>query len=345
MYTLNSNVSTSENMKINKTKNYKVIHYNKDKVKSNEDLLYRSVIMNNEDKFVSFSPPKSIDYMTFKANNTINNVVIDEIIEGTMIHMFYDNDAWRISTKSKMDAKSSYFYYGNYNRTFEKMFQETTATFSEDWREKLDKNYCYSFVLQHPYNRIVVPIYCKKLYLISIYHIDGEQVNVVNIEKENLPREFYYPQKYNMNSYLEIEKMMESENYNSPGFMIKTKVDRTKLLYKGHQYVKELRGNQPKLQYHFLTLKKENRIEDYLHYYKEHSDFFDFYEEKYNELVIELYYYHCTFPNKYSKRIPYKYRKHLFSIPGKNITKDDIYNYLNSLPEAIIMHTMNFDLK
>ena len=44
----------------------------------------------------------------------------------------------------------------------------------------LDKNFCYSFVLQHPENRIVVSFTTPQLYLISIfniYHIDENNIN------------------------------------------------------------------------------------------------------------------------------------------------------------------------
>ena len=46
----------------------------------------------------------------------------------------------------------------------------------------LNKKYIYSFVLQHPENRIVIPIISPKIYLAAVYkiykHLDGIQIRL-----------------------------------------------------------------------------------------------------------------------------------------------------------------------
>lgn len=42
--------------------------------------------------------------------------------------------------------------------------------------DMLNKQFCYSFVLQHPYNRIVAPISNPQLYLVAVYQI----INVID---------------------------------------------------------------------------------------------------------------------------------------------------------------------
>ena len=353
MYSINCDQIENGNLlKTKKTKKYTIINYNKETVISEDLGNYRSIIINNNNKIVSFSPPKSIKYNDFKEMNNISDVYFEEIVEGTMLHMFYDCEKWNISTKFNIDAKSSYFYYGNYKRTFSKMFYETVETFEDkEWMNKLNKDYCYSFVLQHPYNRIVVPLFCKKLYLISIYKIVNNEIYTIHNSEEmkNMPKEMNYPENYNIHDYFQVENLFNDiKDYNKVGVMMKNKTTqvRSKIINPIFSYVKQLRGNQPKLQYHFITLKKNDRVEEYLHYYEEHRDFFEFYEEQYNELVETLYHYYNTFQDKHSKKIPYYLRKHLFQLSKeKNVDKSHIFSYLKTIDEAIIMHTINYNLK
>ena len=52
--------------------------------------------------------------------------------------------------------------------------------------ENMDKTLCYSFVLQHPENRIVVPFNYPCLYLVAVYHIERkEDENVIVTPYEN----------------------------------------------------------------------------------------------------------------------------------------------------------------
>ena len=47
----------------------------------------------------------------------------------------------------------------------------------------LNKKYSYSFVLQHPDNRIVVPFTEMKLYLTNIYSFDNNNmINMISID-------------------------------------------------------------------------------------------------------------------------------------------------------------------
>ena len=95
--------------------NYYILRYDKDNM-VDDIKKYRSVIFDNNNKLVCYSLPKSIPFNEFvENNNDINddNVVITEIIEGTMINLFYDSeiDKWQLSSKGSVGC--DYFFYRN----------------------------------------------------------------------------------------------------------------------------------------------------------------------------------------------------------------------------------------
>ena len=72
----------------------------------------KSVILNKKTKtIIAFSPPKSLSWVDFTQNNTIDDCVITKFEEGTMINLFYDKDVsdWEISTKSSIGGRYKYF--------------------------------------------------------------------------------------------------------------------------------------------------------------------------------------------------------------------------------------------
>ena len=149
--------------------------YNYDKDCMTHDMrnttgLFRSLIM-TEGKIVAYAPAKSLVFDTFvKRNPNCENVIIEEFVEGTMINLFYheknisdDGDImsignWEIATKTTVGGKSVFFKENDKSDekgfSFRKMFLEAMNEVGLEF-SMLDKKYCYSFVVQHPKNRIV----------------------------------------------------------------------------------------------------------------------------------------------------------------------------------------------
>ena len=223
--------------------NYNIIKYNKNNLKAKEnktksemevesecesqseyenqsksDLItlskYRSVII-RDNKVVVFSPPKSVNYETFKNDNSdVSKLWVEDFIDGTMINVFYDNinKCWEIATKSTVGGNIVFFNdVKNYklfdissenelqskftNTTFRSMFFEACNYINLDL-ELLNKNYSYCFVMQHPFNRIVTPVITPSLFLIKIYHIDNTnypEVKINNVDIHNYSNEAPFP--------------------------------------------------------------------------------------------------------------------------------------------------------
>ena len=150
-------------------RNYKIIRYNKEYlldelIKSSG--LFRSVILNDENKIIVFSPPKSLSSDVFinTYGKDVLNCRAEQYVEGTMINVFNDHGEWEIATRSTVGGKITFFRVDGNITTFRHMFLDACNYVNLDF-DYLDKSLCYSFILQHPENRIVSPIVEKGIYL------------------------------------------------------------------------------------------------------------------------------------------------------------------------------------
>ena len=377
---LNKKVSLDEE------RTYNILKYNKITLRKElpyPDGFIRSVIF-QDDKMVCFSPPKSVPLNTALsipefALNT-NNIVANEFVEGTMINMFYDDGSWHIATKSSVGGRVGFFTTGstlklNDENTFRSMFFDAVASLEASTMddkglfEKLDeipKNVCLSFVLQHPKNRIVVPFSKPALYLVAAYNLNDYTATPINIRDKSfnsvLPSWVSYPEIYTFSSYEELNNRFGSisTDYKTVGVMIISESTglRTKIRNPVYETVKRLRGNQPKLQYRFLTLRKQQKIDEYLKYYPEHRELFNDFNNKVTLFSSKLYsnYIDCYLrKQKPLREYSNEYRTNMFKIHEKYInelrpvnlvvTKDVVQNYVNNMEEAILMHNINYKFK
>ena len=151
-----SSYSETEFLKISKQNDLFVIKYIKDKLNyQNFAKLYkyRSVIADGEECIYSMAPTKSQDLDSFIKSNSFCDCTIEEFVEGTMINCFYYGDKWMIASRSSISANCKFSQ--DCQKTFSDMFYEAMRTCNLEFVD-LNVEYNYTFVLQHPENRIVV---------------------------------------------------------------------------------------------------------------------------------------------------------------------------------------------
>ena len=299
-----SDKNSSSILKLNKmeckTSNnaeYRVIRYDKNFLACDLVPTYglcRSVIVNNENKVVGFAPPKSISSEKFIKTYTekTEGVVAEEFVEGTMINVFWDpliglTGGWEISTRNTVGATPSFYKSGsNKQKTFRDMFLEA-AQESGLIIQLLNPLYCYSFVVQHPENRIVVPFKKPQLYLVGIYSIINNSIHDNNVVVQVFDHQIFkqcfketnttvqFPQIYNFDSYTELIEKYGSMNtsYDIMGVVLHNKLtgERTKIRNPVYEQVRALKGNQPKLQFQYLSLRNEGKVKDFLKFYPENK--------------------------------------------------------------------------
>ena len=176
---LENTTKYKKHLLINKFDNdFYIVKYNKlyKKQLDNTAKLFRSVIFKNN-KCVGFSPPKSISMDNFKTKHNICDVKIEQFIDGTMINLFYDEKYnWQICTKSTIGANSNFNLDSNY--TYREMFIQAMKKSNLNL-DYLDIRFSYSFILQHPENRIVSFVENPQLYLIAIYEITNTNIGII----------------------------------------------------------------------------------------------------------------------------------------------------------------------
>ena len=80
-----------------------------------------------------------------------DSTTIEEALDGTQIRIFYYNEEWMVASTRCIDAHRARWFS---KRNFYELFKDVDDIIDYD---SLDRKCCYSFVLQHPENRIVVP--------------------------------------------------------------------------------------------------------------------------------------------------------------------------------------------
>jgi hypothetical protein len=384
-----SQLAKSLNLKHNVWKhkngiNYHILKYDKewlsrDTVSSTG--LLRSLIFKEDGTVVCFAPPKSYnsDDLTIDSNMEYR---AEKFIEGTMINVFYEKDSetWEIATRSSVGGEMCFFMENGFQEcdTFKYMFNEVCEHIDLNLND-LNKDYIYSFVMQHPRNRIVKIIKEMRLYLTDVYQVvENKTINIIPITdmnkfgiKENTVLSVQVNPVKNIEELELCKKTAASANtnYSTVGVIIKNNLGhRYKFRNPNYEHVRRLRGNQPKLQFQYLNLrqapkeedKTESKLTEYLKYYPEHKTMFNEFRTIVHQYTSGLFtnYISCYIKKeKELKTFPEKYRTHMYNLhhdiylkemaPEKKlyITKLVVINYFNNLHPAKQMYVLNYDVR
>ena len=357
-------------------KSYLIARYNKELLSSdlvNTYGLLRSVILSGS-KLVSFAPPKSLSTDLFMTQYPLSNVnscciVAEDFIEGTMMNVFFDPtcNCWQIATRNTVGADVT-FYKGS--KTFNEMFMEACVCNNLNI-QTLNPNCCYSFVLQHPLNRIVIPFKTPQLYLVAVYEILQTPDTVTVLEKNMAEvwlnglwsqTSIKFPKVYSFTSYTELIERFASPNtpYDILGIVVKNLEtgDRTKFRNPIYEEIRHLRGNQPKLQYQYLTLRHSGKLSEFLKYYPETKEEMSKFRDQVHMFTNALHknYISCYVKKeKPLKEFSNQYRTHMYKIhqiflndlrpQSLFVTNTVVIKYVNELHPSLLMHCLNYNMR
>lgn len=366
---------------------YCTVRYDKSSITKDDYLtvgLMRSVVFNNNNKQVlSYSPPKSLSYTSEVFGDWQNDdIKAEEYVDGTMINVFWDeligeSGDWQITSRSCVEANVG-FYLHTGSKTFRTMFLEACNEVSLEFdylKKKTDDGHrlCYSFVLQHPDNRIVVPYHKANLVLVKVYKINQTDDSLTVSEFDNLDLSelkekttikytVVYKTGVKLNDVQGLIDEYASKNtpYNVQGLVFNnvTKGTRAKIRNPIYEEVRRLKGNQPKIQYRYLTLRQQNKVSEYLKMFPEDSNAFSIFRKQIHNYTKGLYqnYVNCYIKKQRPlKEFPYQFRTHMFTLhrkyldelvtEKKSINLHMVIEYVNTLHPSQQMFVINYHMR
>lgn len=315
----------------------------------------RSIVFEKDTgRVVCVAPSKSAsivmnEWKIPQINDWDNIVCAEEFMDGTMINLFQlaGDSTIHIATRSRIGGDTTFYAGGP---SFEKMLRDACPqldTFFEG--QHLDGFYSRfaSILLQHPSNRIVVPIAKPAMYVVmagmvstdGIIHVDNGAFADYRPPRVDIS----YIQSMGIHRWLQDRQM--SFGIATQGVVLYRK-DGTRLKYRTQLYnsVRELRGNESLAYERFARIRKANALRKYIHYYPEDKEVFYDLEGRLRTQTHTLYkmyadtfitrtlaFASCPWPFKHHVSVLHNIYKETLKGRGCKIGLDQVVSYVNSL--------------
>ena len=217
------------------------------------------LVVNKENQIVCIPPQKAINVDNINGGE---DVFYEELIDGTMINLFYYKGEWIISTRTEIGG---YNKWGQ-DKSFRVLFDES-RDFSDD---DLNTDYCYSFVMRHVENRNIAPIEKNELYIVEMYKLTEDSAD------PQLNRVMYedYPACFSKVGRVRgKDKMIELLNLSQfiKGYTLKVNDKRYKIANQDFETIKKIHVNKNNPCLTYLELRKNGNMKEYLKYFPEKS--------------------------------------------------------------------------
>lgn len=285
---------------------------------------FRSVVwdsLKNVPVFVAPSKSQSLDSLPAD----FSTVAVEDFVDGVMVNVFMDpyKGTWRIATRSRLDADNKF-----YKHTFSELFMMTWAQYFPQTPafSGLNPQWGYSFVLQHPLNRIVVPVAQPALTLVEVTMVLPTAQYVIN----PVPTGLFPPRRFAVTNpqdcQLLIANMDQFEGIRSQGIVIRSLVTGQRWKMRTNSYVmcRKLRGNHSQLEYVWFDNVKNGTLETYLTVYPEERANATVALGNWTKVVSDIYnwYVHVFKVRDTPKdQIPAHYKGMLFDLHGQYVSR------------------------
>jgi hypothetical protein len=289
------------------------------------------ILDKNTFKIVCYTFDKCLDQEVIPDSLNKNELYIENAYEGTLIRLFYYENNWLISTKKCIDSSKARWVS---KKSFLELFVETEAELNYKLVEKLNPNYCYSLLITHPENNIVVNYKNK-----CLHHISTRDMNTLNEIDINIG--LTKPIRTFINNTNIDETMNSIQNYKEydlEGFIfIDTNYNRWKIRTPIFINMRKLWGNTNNRLYRYLELRKDSdMLIQYLQYFNDDKDQFINYEYKIKEVATNiLKFYVEKHITKSIDKVPYYYSKIIYKLHG-DFYKTKIKTNINKVALSLL---------
>lgn len=234
--------------------------------------LYRCALYKVED-LVAFTPPKALEFDVFTSKYPIDQVRVEEFVDGTMVYAYFFDGSWRLGTRSVLDAETFYRCGTTTVKTTPPTVRSVfLAKAGEGFFDALSPNRTYVFSLLSPLTFNVIK--GDAIYLTAVYEKKAaephNEVRLVPVEEYGaLPAGVRLPARYTYTSFENLVECADEIPYTCKGFMLHAGGERAKVLGTGYKYVAELLDNEPNINRCLLKLMREHREHVFLDVYPE----------------------------------------------------------------------------
>ena len=329
-------------IKDNDFKNLYLLKYKKEKSDFNSLLVKecRGIILEDKsNKIICYGLDKMDSKIKFEeiANNIWSECRFEDAIDGTQIRLYYYNK-WNVTTARCIDGyKSKWNYIKSYGTLFDDLIHLIDFT-------KLNKNNTYTFIMRHIENRII-----EKVDKNELYHIHTrDNISLKELEEDiNIKK----PSKYIFESFEDLQNELDVMTYNSMGYVISYKNKKYLYRCKDYENVKDLKGNNFNVDYNYLELKDNNKLDTFINYFPEYKILFKYTENKLSNLYEII---HTFYLNKFIhktldfKDININYRTIIYKLHGLFILSKEpttikiVEQYINTLKVGHIINLLKY---
>lgn len=262
----------------------------------------------------------------------ITNSTVNLFFVGSMIKLYF-KDGWKIASSKNLDASKS--YWGT-KKSFHELFIDAIELSENikyfDFVEKLDVNYCYTYIIQHPEISSVMQVKTPVAFLLNKVNVETLDEEIPDIEHFKLDKTLEELSHGNIsNNYILY-------NFNDKGEII----SRVKLLSPVYKEFKELYGNYPDIGLSYIEGNEQLKNE-LIQKFPEYNYKFKKIDILYNKAIkcIQMSYNNVYINNSRTlSQIPKSHIQIIKYMKENNINVFDYLQYKTSRQIAyIIMYT------
>ena len=308
---------------------------------------------------VSVAPVKSETGESMPPTSSTEGFKIERFIDGVMICGFYDqyNKVWRFHTRSTLNANCRFY---SQTKSFRTLFEEAVST-SMSWSDflaTLNPDTQYTWVLQHPENRIVVNVTTPTVVCVQKQtYVSGTLVAVTDQPT------YFDVAKVPVASWSELSAKLQLENaqfkHNFQGYVVKNGLNfRWKVRGEAYNRVRKLRGNSARRDFLWLSLWRNGTLRDYLTLYPEERGAANAIVDRWKTISRTVYnLYTDVFKARSLQKgqIPPKYRPFVFGLhnlyinelkpQSKTVDWQTALQYMNTRDTAQALYAINWEVR
>ena len=309
---------------------------------------FRSVIWNKSTNHpVCVSPPRGRKFSA-AVDAGLTDFVVEDFVDGVMINMFHDGQGWRLATRTQYGATGH--FYGS--QPFATLFHEAAMAQGLSLTTVFDTSLCYSWVLQHPEERVVVP--CS-YGIPHIFNVGCWRIHADASIEAMRPLPLQAPLVHDIKTLEDVKDRVailgKRHGYKWQGFVIKmADGNRYKIRSREYDAVRELRGNQANRPFTWLERWSSGSLTEYLKIYPEEQHQAQAVVDTFKALTQETY---NWYQRVYKARemplgqAPRKFRKLLWDAhtTGKGSYFANLRDFMNGLDTARKLWLVNFEAR